>query len=399
MSTRHKITEALLSNNINQAREYLKAGESIPKDIDDGSNFRQIISNILKSKAFDLIDLMVADKLIETDVYEFDEFRRSIIQNLATALPDDEESLQFLSGFMAKVKNKNDEVKDQTLLGYCMEAGASPAIIKGLIDAGCATDFKTNGEKNFIHQVVNNNMLKPEKGLAYLDLLLKQGVDLNAKDKEGTTPVLLAIERHKEEYLKFLLENGADANETDGGGNSAFYHAVVNLQEPKLYDLLAQYASPSFEQVNKEGESLLAGFLRMLEGSSERQLQLLEKMIQAGADFNQTALYYGQPKSGLAWVAEKSVDVLKVVLAGGKVDINGQDSAGNTLLHLVCAYNINFEQEQAKNTYRKVKLLIENGADVNKTNDRDETPLMLASKDNLKVKTVELLLENKATAK
>ena len=34
------------------------------------------------------------------------------------------------------------------------------------------------------------------------------------------------------------------------------------------------------------------------------------------------------------------------------------------------------------------------GADTNATNNKDETPLMIASTDNLKVKTVELLLQH-----
>jgi ankyrin repeat protein len=42
-----------------------------------------------------------------------------------------------------------------------------------------------------------------------------------------------------------------------------------------------------------------------------------------------------------------------------------------------------------------VKVLLEAGADVSLLNDKEETALMLAEKDNLKVKTVELLLQHK----
>jgi ankyrin repeat protein len=48
----------------------------------------------------------------------------------------------------------------------------------------------------------------------------------------------------------------------------------------------------------------------------------------------------------------------------------------------------------AKETYRKAKLLLEQGADISITNDKDETALMLASGDNLKIKTVELLMKS-----
>jgi len=81
-------------------------------------------------------------------------------------------------------------------------------------------------------------------------------------------------------------------------------------------------------------------------------------------------------------------------LDSGNVDVNHQDDHGNTLLHKVCGYNVNFEAEKAKETYKKVKLLLENGADASISNDEDKTPLMLASDDNLKIKTVELLMKN-----
>ncbi|MOA66374.1 hypothetical protein D3C78_1931100 [compost metagenome] len=54
---------------------------------------------------------------------------------------------------------------------------------------------------------------------------------------------------------------------------------------------------------------------------------------------------------------------------------------------------MNYDAEAAKEIYRKVKLLLENGADKEITNDKDETALALASTDNLKVKTVELLMK------
>lgn len=54
---------------------------------------------------------------------------------------------------------------------------------------------------------------------------------------------------------------------------------------------------------------------------------------------------------------------------------------------------MNYEADKAKETYRKVKLLLENAADKNITNNKDQTALALASDDNLKIKTVELLMK------
>lgn len=60
----------------------------------------------------------------------------------------------------------------------------------------------------------------------------------------------------------------------------------------------------------------------------------------------------------------------------------------------MCLFDVNYDAEAAKETYRKVKLLLENGADKDITNDKDETALMIASGDNLKIKTVELLMKS-----
>lgn len=117
--------------------------------------------------------------------------------------------------------------------------------------------------------------------------------------------------------------------------------------------------------------------------------------MQDGANIYQTSPYYEAPKSGADWIAEKSVELLKTVLDAGAIEINRRDDKGNTLLHKVCGFNVNYDTNAAKETYRKAKLLLEAGADPELTNDKDETPLTLAQQDNLKIKTVELLLKAK----
>lgn len=128
---------------------------------------------------------------------------------------------------------------------------------------------------------------------------------------------------------------------------------------------------------------------------SETQLAFLKQMIEDGADMYTPAIFYGNEKTPADITAEKSFDIFSTVIETGKLDITGQDNNGDSLLHKVCAFNVNFDNEAAKDTYRKAKLLIEKGADVNLTNNKDETPLMLATTDNLKTKTVELLLKHK----
>jgi ankyrin repeat protein len=130
--------------------------------------------------------------------------------------------------------------------------------------------------------------------------------------------------------------------------------------------------------------------------NSTADVALIKALIRDGADIYQTSPYYAKDKAAIDWLAEQPADMLQGVLETGVIEIDRRDDEGNTLLHKVCAYNVNYDQEAARQLYRKVKLLIEQGADVNITNDLDQQPIDLASTDNLKSKTVELLLKHKA---
>ena len=392
MNTPNKIEEHILQGNLEAARACIKNGDSFSEQYLT-NNFSQITARIFDAKAIDLIDALIKKGFIETDIYELDNFDKSVFSSVIRNVKDDEESVTFFKELLSRMDNINDEVSDQTLLGYFLEKGAPLPIIKSLIeDSGCNVQFKNNAGENFIYRVTSNNMLDKEKGKEYISLLLENGVDINEKNIVGTTPLISSVKTNKPEYLTLLLENGADANETDNQDNNAFYYAVAEQRSFKMYEVLAAAASPNFNVINKNERTLLTEFIKMM-SDSEKDINFLERLLSDGADLNHCAHHYGNPKSGLDYVAEKKSEILKSVLQMAPMEINEQDNNGNTLLHKVCAYNVNYDAEAAKETYRKVKLLLENGADKNITNDNDETALMLASGDNLKIKTVELLMK------
>ncbi len=166
---------------------------------------------------------------------------------------------------------------------------------------------------------------------------------------------MCAVKRNRKELISFLLENGADANETDNSNNTAFYYAVAEQFSFDMYDALASVSSPDFNIVNKDGRTLLTNFISSISGSPT-EITFLERLLSDGADINFCAQYYGQPKSGIDFAVEKKSEILKSVLDNASIDVNEQDNLGNTILHKVCAYNVNYDAEMAKETYRKVKL-------------------------------------------
>lgn len=235
--------------------------------------------------------------------------------------------------------------------------------------------------------------MKPELSLSYLEFLIQEGLDVNAQNIVQKTPLITAIEFNRNEYLELLLQNGANPNHADKNGNTAFFYAVAHKLDVRLYDLLRNYDMPQFDLLNSDQVTLLFEYMRMMYDTSEKSLELLRKLIDDGADIYQTSIYYGRDTMPADLIAEKKPEVLQTIIETGAIDINRQDNNGNTLLHKVCAYNVNYDAEKAKEMYRKVKLLLENGADVTITNDKDQTALDLASDDNLKIKTVELLMK------
>lgn len=395
MDNENSIVQSLRRADFQTVKQLLDGGEVIPKTTDKfilGDAIRQIING----RRFEYADMLIDNGSIELDIYEYDRFDGTIFDYIFTQLKDDESDLEWFRGFLYKLTNKSDEVNNKTLLSFAFEKGADPAIIKALIDAGCDVSYKNNAEENFIMQVVGAYSPDELKSAAYVELLIAEGLDVNAANIVKKTPLIAAIQNNRKHFLNVLLANGAQPNHQDNEGKTAFFYAVIDQQSYSLYDKLASYELPDFDIRDKNGETLITGYLRMIYNDSADNLKLLERLIDDGADIRQTAPYYGKDKAATDWVAEKSAGVLELVLSKGIIAVNEADNSGNTLLHKVCGLNVNYEQDKAKEIYKKVKLLLAAGADKSLTNDQDKTAADLAGDDNLKSKTVELLLTHQA---
>lgn len=387
------LLQAFRQNNFQEAKQLLENDKNLTSDLNEYYH-TQILDQVISHKAFDLIPVLIDQKLIGTDVYEYDSFKKSIFASIITNLKEDEESVQFLDDLLGQMENLKDEVADQTLLSYAFEEGADLWIIKRFVDAGLDLNYKNNYDATFLHSVIKNGRIKPEKSLSYVQFLIEEGLDVNAKDIVGKTPLIEAIEFNKPAYLDLLLQNGADPNHQDQSGESAFFWTIVHKADLKSYLKLREYASPEFDQLNKEGVTMFFDFMRRIYRSDRDTVAFLVQLLEDGADLLARSTWYGKEKTPLEAAAEKQFEILEAILNMDLIDINAQDEDGNTLLHYVCAFNVNYDKEAAKDTYKKVKLLIEKGADTNLTNRKDETAMALASTDNLKSKTVEILLAN-----
>jgi uncharacterized protein len=356
-------------------------------------NRNQFFETLLKNNAFSIVHLLVKQGAIETDLYEYESWKNSIFLNIVKDLPTDEASLGFLKDFLSKLDSLNDAIDGMTLITLAINEKAKPEIVKALIEGGCNATYKNNAESTYLHQALNQYGILPDDLKVYTSLFLNEGVDINAEDIVKKTPLHIALERNNVDILPLLLENGADANHQNKEGKSAFYKAIVDTRSLKAYKILAEHAQIDFDQTTRDGETLFYKFISMTGSNpSVDELQMFASLMESGSDFNQTSLHYGKPKSSIDLLAEKSFALFEKAIASGKIDIHEPDNEGNTLLHKICAYDLNHDQNKAKESYKKVKLLISEGADVALTNNQDQTALNLASTDNLKEKIVEILL-------
>ena len=84
-----------------------------------------------------------------------------------------------------------------------------------------------------------------------LGSLLKIGVDINAKNIEGITPLMAAAEHGYTEIVEFLLEHGADARQKNFDGETAFDIAVAAGHEGIATLLLQHGATPTASVVQQ----------------------------------------------------------------------------------------------------------------------------------------------------
>lgn len=395
------LEETIRSKDFNSAIAALGNGEKFPKDMHIQTK-ALMYEILIEAKRFDILHLFVQKKIIETDIYEYDNFDHSFFYVLFTYRKIDEEIHDFFDEFIGHFENINDEIKGHTLLSYAFIKSSNLRTIQTLINAGCDVNFRNNEDENIIHQLIKSPELVHNMSSEnyyklfnqYVDILVDHGVMVDSTDNKNETALISALRFRKVNLLDILLSNGANPAHVDHDGNNAFYYAIIWNHDLDVYGKLCEYASPELNDLNSSAQTILFNYVTEINFDGiEKNQAIITQLINDGADVYRLCNRYGEQKTSLDAAAGKSVEIIEAILETGVVDLNAQDSNGDTLLHKVCAFNINDDHDKAKETYRKVKLLLEKGADFTITNDKDQTALMLASSDNYKAKTVELLMK------
>jgi ankyrin repeat protein len=236
--------------------------------------------------------------------------------------------------------------------------------------------------------------------------LLEQGTDVNARDENGTTPLMQAALNADAGLLEILLERGADPRATDPHEATALLRAV---HDPAKVRLLLRHAAPI-----RDDELVLAA---LVPGNAESVQLLLQQGGNANAEVHGfTALMAAATAGDLANVAsllDHGAEVRRQ-REDGYTAVYGGALSGNAAvvkLLLNCGADPNVVHVITNPTYdlqtpltlaawlgdgAVVRELLARGADVHVHGGSFERTALLGAATNGKAEVVRLLLERGA---
>ncbi|HLG59751.1 MAG TPA: ankyrin repeat domain-containing protein [Vicinamibacterales bacterium] len=190
--------------------------------------------------------------------------------------------------------------------------------------------------------------------------LLKQRVDVNVPEADGTTALHYAIQRNDADTVDALIRAGANVTAANRYGIAPLQVAATIGSAAIIDKLLAAGADPSSS--TPEGETVLMTAARTGDAASVKLL------ASRGANVNVKEGWKGQ--TALMWAAaENNAAAMKVLIeAGAEVNARSRTGVFSPLLFAVRAGHVDAS-----------RVLLDAGADVNQLLADGTSPLVLAT--------------------
>ncbi|XP_029654054.1 26S proteasome non-ATPase regulatory subunit 10-like isoform X2 [Octopus sinensis] len=243
-----------------------------------------------------------------------------------------------------------------TPLMIASQVGADRRIIDILIKAGPELEAKDFGGQTALHWAVYGD--QPHA----VEILLSRGCDVNPRDEDGRTPLYLACWWGYLHIVDILLgHNGIDANVVDNDGDTPL-HLAVQRCKYKVVSVMLKQGSVQLDIQNNQKRTPL------LEAVSQGHLGMTHKLIALGANINAVD---GEGNSCLHLAVEREV-------------FDSEDAPLDLLNE--CCTSLNLKIEERLSGIVVARYLASQGADFHHKNNKNNTPLDLIKDPNLRKK-------------
>ena len=234
-----------------------------------------------------------------------------------------------------------------------------------------------------------------EGNTALVEFLMKKGVDIQKSNGQGDAPIHITCKCFQLNSLNVILgSKDCDPNQQNAEGNTAL-HIVCRMRTGSEIQFLEVLTSTPginstivnhegivpFEVVDRDGNTLLHN------ACVEGNIRVAELLLKYGTDVFKLNGYGDAP----IHVACKHsrLEVLKPLFASSNCNPDQLNADGDTALHIVCRKGGNSEQ---RNEISKiVEFLVNNGADILKSDRNEDAPIHIACKFG-RLSTLKVLL-------
>ncbi|OUM57792.1 hypothetical protein PIROE2DRAFT_64803 [Piromyces sp. E2] len=207
-------------------------------------------------------------------------------------------------------------------------------------------------------------------------------IPIHKKMKNGRYLLMEAITQKNFELVASLIEYATNYNIDLNISNDIHYTPLIyayNSNEMEIFKLLVQYIN--INERDFTGNNLLFYAIE------KNDLKMVDYLIKTDIDTNN--INNIEESIFDHALSTRNVRVLRVLLKNDCIHLNQQDSNGNTPLHKM------IKKKDVRDPLF-IKIMIENGSDVNVSNEQKDTPLLCAIEEG-EYEIVKLLLENGAT--
>ncbi len=231
--------------------------------------------------------------------------------------------------------------------------------IKLLVEAGADVNARDgNGTFPLLSLIwyAQKDSVTEDSIVKAMDYLVTKGADVHFSKPDGTTVLTLASLREFKKVVEYLLAKGVNVNQKGEKGNTALTYAAYNGDKDIFEMLLAKGAD--MHAVLDDGSNVL---LRSIES---KNLPFIQSLVN---DYGFDKNYEDSAGKNILCYAAKvgNPEVMAYILNSLKPDINSKDTSGKTpLFYAIDSYNLD-----------NIKFLINNKAEINIQDNEGSTPL------------------------